>query len=277
MSAVKEPFFYMTDGPPPKSGGPGDNQTYGNYVWVRSEYERLFESAPPGMLRGECTPYYLSSFRAHEKMASEVPRAKLIAVLRDPVRRAYSHWRYMLANGQETITNFLAACDAGDARLRRGWAPDWGYLQIGLYGKQLLHLRQYFPSEQLLLLNYESLSENPALELTRMWSFLGVCDPGSALPWENATPAVAGGLKGKLLGTALRAGFRVRRAVPAELRHTVSARVYDLYRSPLGENAQGQRLEPSEAAQLREYFICDAAVLSDAFGLDVAGWISKCD
>ena len=60
LSGVKEPKFFLTDeSPPPARGGPGDAQTYREYVWRRSDYEALFEPAPAGTLRGESTTLYL--------------------------------------------------------------------------------------------------------------------------------------------------------------------------------------------------------------------------
>src|SRR6266851_10248036 len=60
MSAIKEPKFFLTDGPPPdRGGGPGDVQTYREHVWRRADYETLFAGAPPGALGGESTPFYL--------------------------------------------------------------------------------------------------------------------------------------------------------------------------------------------------------------------------
>ena len=51
MSAVKEPKFFLSDGPPPtKGGGPGDALTYREHIWRRPEYEALFDPAPPGTL-----------------------------------------------------------------------------------------------------------------------------------------------------------------------------------------------------------------------------------
>jgi hypothetical protein len=55
LPTVKEPKFFLSDGPPPRHGGPGDIQTYGEHVWRREEYEALFAPAPPGALRGEAT------------------------------------------------------------------------------------------------------------------------------------------------------------------------------------------------------------------------------
>ncbi len=59
MSRVKEPKFFLTDGPPPADGGPGDIKTYREHIWRRADYEALFAGAPAGALTGESTPFYL--------------------------------------------------------------------------------------------------------------------------------------------------------------------------------------------------------------------------
>jgi hypothetical protein len=55
LSPIKEPKFFLTDGPPPAKGGPGDALTYREHVWRQEDYEALFAAAPPGTLRGEST------------------------------------------------------------------------------------------------------------------------------------------------------------------------------------------------------------------------------
>jgi hypothetical protein len=57
MSAVKEPKFFLTDGPPSAQGGPGDAKTSREHIWRRADYEALFDAAPAGVLRGESTPF----------------------------------------------------------------------------------------------------------------------------------------------------------------------------------------------------------------------------
>jgi len=59
LSPVKEPKFFLTDGPPPTKGGPGDALTYREHIWQRDRYEALFDAAAAGTLRGESTPLYL--------------------------------------------------------------------------------------------------------------------------------------------------------------------------------------------------------------------------
>src|SRR5919199_141812 len=106
LSAVKEPKFFLTDGPPPMTGGPGDPQTYREHVWRRCDYEALFDAAPPGMLRGESTPFYLYDLAAQTRIHALIPQAKLIAILRDPIERAHSNWTHLWSTGLEPVGDF---------------------------------------------------------------------------------------------------------------------------------------------------------------------------
>src|ERR1700751_1343385 len=56
MSPIKEPKFFLTDGPPPTRGGPGDALTYREHVWRREEYEQLFGQAPRARQRADPPP-----------------------------------------------------------------------------------------------------------------------------------------------------------------------------------------------------------------------------
>lgn len=103
MSAVKEPKFFLTDGPPPTRGGPGDVKTYREHVWRQADYEALFDPAPAGQLRGESTPFYLHNRDAQRRIRALIPDAKLIVVLRDPVERAHSNWAHLWSAGLDPV------------------------------------------------------------------------------------------------------------------------------------------------------------------------------
>lgn len=140
MSAIKEPKFFLTDGPPPARGGPGDAKTYREHVWRRADYEALFDPAPAGALRGESTPFYLCDREAQWRIRALIPHAKLIAVLRDPVERAHSNWTHLWSAGLEPIGDVVQACAAESDRIADGWATFWHYTRLGRYGEQLEHL-----------------------------------------------------------------------------------------------------------------------------------------
>ena len=157
MSAVKEPKFFLSDGPPPTKGGPGDALTYREHIWRRPEYEALFDPAPPGTLRGESTPLYLYDRAAVRRIRDTLPRARLIVVLRDPVERAHSNWTHLWSAGLEPVGDFVRACAEEERRIAAGWASFWHYTGLSRYGEQLEYLFTLFPREQVLVLRYRRL------------------------------------------------------------------------------------------------------------------------
>src|SRR5947209_1159841 len=90
--------------------------------WYRSLFplRRRLQRRPPlrnrPAITGEASPYYLFHPFAPERAAQLLPDAKLIVLLRDPVERAWSHYRHEVANGRETMT-FPDALAAEPARL----------------------------------------------------------------------------------------------------------------------------------------------------------------
>ena len=120
LSAIKEPKFFLSDGPPPTRGGPGDALTFREHVWRRADYEALFASAPAGTLRGESTPLYLYDRAAMRRIRDTLPAARLIVILRDPVERAHSNWTHLWSAGLEPVSDFVRACGEEEAPDRGG-------------------------------------------------------------------------------------------------------------------------------------------------------------
>jgi hypothetical protein len=220
LPPVKEPKFFHSDGPPPATGGPGDVQTYQEHVWRQADYEALFDPAPPGTRRGEATPFYLYDLAAHDRIKSLLPQVKLILLLRDPVDRAHSNWTHLWNAGLEPEAAFLDACAAEPARIAAGWAGFWHYVALGQYGRQVQHLLQLFPRDQVLLLRYRDLKDAPATTLDRVCDFLGVrTGLLTAVPKENVNRhVVADNAVNRVLRGTLRAGGRFGHRFPVPLR-----------------------------------------------------------
>lgn len=153
------------------------------FRWYLSGFEK---ASPSWKITGEGSPYYMFHPLAPTRIAAELPDVKLIAVLRDPVERAWSHHQYETAQGYETLP-FLEALDAEPARTageaeRIQADPSYEsyehrhhtYLARGHYAEQLEHLYSLFPREQVLVVQSESLFTDPQGELARVWDFLGV-------------------------------------------------------------------------------------------------------
>ena len=163
--------------------------------------------APPSAVRGESTPFYLADTNAHRRMRDVIPEARIIAVLRDPVDRAYSNWMHLWADGLEPESDILAACDAEEARIAGGWAPFWRYRGLGRYGEQLRVPLLDLPREQVMVLRYRELVDEPVRVLDDVCRFLGV-DTGvvTSIPRDNSRPFVKHGPRRVVLSRVMRAG-----------------------------------------------------------------------
>ena len=271
LSAVKEPkYFLCDDAPPVNQAGPGDAHSAREWVWDRQRYEELFAPAPEGALRGESTPLYLADLDSHQRIHDAVPDARLVAVLRDPVDRAYSNWAHLWADGLETIDDFVAACAEEPRRREAGWAPFWRYLETGLYGRQLLHLFSLFDRDQVHIIRYMDLVGSPAATLDGVCRFLGV-EEGvvTEVPARNVGGYVPPSLYVKVLRGVFRGGASLGQHFPPQVWRKASLPLqWLMQRTP----QHRPELAESERAQLVEYFARDIDVVEEITGWDLSTW-----
>jgi hypothetical protein len=272
MSPVKEPKFFLTDGPPPSQGGPGDAKTYREHVWRRSDYEALFAPATAGQLRGESTPFYLYNRDAHRRIREQVPSAKLIVALRDPVERAHSNWTHLWSAGLDPIGDFVQACADEERRIAAGWADFWRYTALGQYGTQLRDLYEVFPPEQVLVFRYRALIEDPARLLDQVCAFLGVpTGVLTALPRENVTAHPDPTWRHRAVARALRAGHSVTAALPGH----AGAGLIDWLELVLQQDAAPRKpLTWEERQAMIPRFEDDIRLLEKITGEDFSGWLA---
>jgi hypothetical protein len=158
--------------------------------WYRSFFplearRRLARRRGADLVAGESTPYYLFHPEVPARVAASLPDVKLVALLRNPVERAYSHYQHRKRAGREKLS-FEEALAAEERRLAGG--DDLilvnqryrrhhfhrAYFRRGLYAEQLERWLAYFPSDRLLVLRSEDFFERPAETYTEVLEFLGV-------------------------------------------------------------------------------------------------------
>jgi Sulfotransferase family len=271
MSAIKEPKFFLTDGPPPTKGGPGDTLTYREHVWRRADYEALFDPAPAGTLRGEATPLYLYDRAAMRRIRATLPAAKLIVIVRDPVERAHSNWTHLWSAGLEPIGDFVRACGEEERRIAAGWASFWHYAGLGRYGEQLEYLFTLFPREQVLVLRYRLLVDEPAQILDRICAFLGV-EQGllTEIPRQNVTSHPEPTVAHRAVSLAQRAGSAVGSWIPGLTAATLTG---PLERFLQRHSRERQPLSWQQRQQLMPRFEADIKLLEGVLGEDFSDWL----
>ncbi|MFY0406678.1 sulfotransferase family protein [Solicola sp. PLA-1-18] len=269
---LKEPkYFLCDDAPPPAYRGPGDAHSSQEWVWRRADYEAMFAAAPPGTLRGESTPFYLWSPTARRRIAEELPHARLVVVVRDPVDRAYSNWMHLWSDGLEPDADFVSAFGREDERVAAGWAPFWRYRDLGLYGRQLRDLYDRVDPDRVLVLRYGDLVDEPDATLDRVARFLGITEGlVGEVPPDNARPFVAPGLRTSVLSRAVRTGAGLGALVPPKIWRTASR---PLLSALHGDGTTPRpRLQPEQRARLVETYDADITLLEQLTDLDLEHW-----
>ncbi len=179
--------------------------------WERGEkwYRSFFEGNRSLAAAGEATPTYLSTPTAPARMAATVPDARLVAILRDPVKRAYSQYFHMRYYGWENRSFAQAAAE----ELRsRNWDLAPHYLAMGRYAMQLEHLAEHFSREQIRVVLLDEFRTDPSSTLRQVLGHIGV-DP-SVVPEADAAENSFREVRFEPLARRLRASSLVQRLSP---------------------------------------------------------------
>ena len=129
----------------------------------------------PGDITGEWTPDYLGFPWVAPLLARAAPETALMLLLRDPVERFRSGLSFRLSQGALDEENVVV-----DA------------VRQGFYARSLRHLMDYFPTDQILVLQYERCASDPVGQLQATYRFLGLPDH---LPTDLGRPVNLSGTK----------------------------------------------------------------------------------
>lgn len=233
---------------------------------TKEQYLRLFDPAESHQLRGEVSPVYLQSVHVASRVARAVPEAKVAAILRNPVERAFAHFVGRCRDGLETREVFAQtiASELAD-RSPREMAFD-SYLAIGRYGHFLAPWLRAFPREQILILFFEDFVREPVATLNRLFRFLGVGEVDDAFEVERKNQ---GGISTNPVLRAVWTGTvqlrsRLRSHLPKRLRDGAGR----VFLSSMTRPAFPEELRE----RLQEYFESDIDEVERITGRDLSAW-----
>lgn len=259
MSKDKETHFFHND------------RKYG--LGVSYYLDTYFSGSESYPARGEASPEYLATPadvapRIRDTCATET--LKFVIILRDPVQRAYSHYRHQIRHCVEK-RSFAEALRLEEQRLIKNPKRNVGYYSDGLYGKQMSHWLEYFAPEKFLVIRYEDLKIDWRGTLQRVCVHLGV---NPEFEWQKATVANKGGdPRNRLVMRLVADPPRLLRAIG---RRVVKRR----HVAVLRRNIQGLNSRPTPAPRidenleglLRELYAPDIELLEQQTGQDFSRW-----
>lgn len=139
-------------------------------------------------MTGEATPAYMFHPEAPRRLAGILPEARLVALLRNPVDRAFSQYHQRVRKGRESLSFEEAVAaeeaslsDLGSEGFDRGGVPaldarGTSYLSRGLYAGQLARWSTFLEDGRLLILKSEDFFASPGDALPRVLHHLGLPD-----------------------------------------------------------------------------------------------------
>lgn len=157
-------------------------------LWYRSFFPlSLPKLDSQDLITGEATASYICHPQAAQRIAATLPDVKLIALLRNPVDRSYSHYHHTKRIGRENLS-FEEAIAQEESRveqlenesrelgLKSSPAYNYTYLSSGMYAEQLKNWLKLFNKQQLLILKSEDFFNRPETIFKQVLDFLKIPD-----------------------------------------------------------------------------------------------------
>ena len=232
------------------------------------DYQALFADVTTEVAVGEASPNYLFLHkRAVPAIQKYVPRAKLVAILRNPVERTYSdylmHVRQVVGNQKPLAQQVKTSADSSFTLLK------------GRYFTGVKHFLETFGHQQVKLFLYEDLKDDAAALMANLYSFIGV-DPQFAVDvgQRQQTAEVP---KNQSINHLLRTNNPVRSAVGTLLRTVMPEEQRQKLRSHLiAANSAGKEALPlsePDRQLLKAYYREDILQLQALIDRDLSTWL----
>jgi sulfotransferase family protein len=273
MSPWKEPKFFAFESEADlgfRAANGREAPVNETVVLDRAEYEELFDAARGEQALGEASTHYLYEPKAPVRIKELVPDMKLIAVLRNPVDRAFSSYQHLVRDDLEPL-DFGPALDAEPGRITENFALLYRYVDAGRYTEQLERYESLFPEEQLLVLLHDDLRTDPEGTCRQIFGFLGVDDsfvPKRAEDY-NASGVPRHRYMHRLLNPSTATKRRLWSLTPSRIREPL----LDLQTRMVNRNLQRQKIPPEEQGRLREVFRDEIGRLEQRLDRDLAHWL----
>jgi hypothetical protein len=270
MSPVKEPKFFAVEGKKLDFRGPNDEMSMNRKsITDLDTYRTLFSGVTDEKAIGEASTLYLYSPEAPGRIKHYIPQARLIAILRNPVDRAYSSFIQRVQKGHEPLTDFAQALREEENRAHNNWAPRWQSKRIGFYHAHLRRYYDIFERNQIKVFLYEDLKGDPASVLQNIFRFLEVDE--ARLPDVSLKHNISGVPRNRLLHELLNKPNPIksilRLVVPKGLRPRLTAFMEN-------QNIGGPPpLDQDVREELIDLYREDILKLEELIGRDLSRWL----
>ena len=277
MSANKEPHFFAFESQTPNFCGPGDAQAWLNTSSVTqlADYQRLFADARPEQKCAEASTMYLYLNDSCDRIAhyshQNGHQTKLIAILRHPLTRAYSHYAHLRREGREWESDFRRALEQESERKAKNWSPAWHYRSVGQYHSQIKQYLETFGPNAVKVYLYDDLQKDPQGVYRSIFEFIGV-DTSIQIDTSVRHNTTSNFRKNRVVHHFLTQpnGLKsvLKQWIPKHIRQPLAAKAYRKNVVP------SQPLSPTLYNELLPTFESDILKLGSILGRDLSHWMA---
>ncbi len=195
LPPIKEPHYFVTD--LPKSiYNPSVYFSLENYfdtefpndlhianLQTLEQYEKIYELAQNEKYLVDASTAYLNHPESAQLIYNYNPKGKILILLRDPIKRAYSHYIMNTGLGRET-KDFETVIKEEINLFNAGNLPIWSYLGMSFYQENIEKYKKYF-GDNVLLLNLDDYKKDKDKFLDSLSQFLDISKENIELPQSN--------------------------------------------------------------------------------------------
>ncbi len=263
ISRKKEPNFFLHD-----EGSPIVDSRKKMAAYTLDWYQYWFRKADEKAI-GEASVSYLANEKAPMRIKSMIPDVKLIAILREPVSRAYSHYLFNKRNNREDAENLLSAI-TNDKKL----GSPQKYFERGLYFHYLKNYFELFDNQNIKIFLFEDFTSNSLKVVQEVFTFLDV--DNNFIPVLGAKDAASGIPRNRELYKFIHKDNSIKKALrplvrmlfpEAQKRRTLWTQVVDM-------NLSRPPLDTDTKQVLSEMYKPDILQLQKLINRDLSKWFS---
>jgi hypothetical protein len=242
------------------------------YYW-----NSCYVQKPNSSVYFEADPIYMYARGCMARIRDCAPDARIVVMLRNPVDRAYSQYRYRMTYARYR-ESFAEMCDRESSRISRGDADrlEYGCLDRSRYAPQIREILTHFPSEHVYYIVFEKFIADQAAQFGKLLSWLGLPQMQVEPARENATAAARSVGLARLL---YHPGYRgLRGAVGGLLPQALRRRVYSAVAAANSRDLMPEERAPLDRSlrrQLLSELRSDIVEVEELTGMDMHHWLES--
>lgn len=231
-----------------------------NYHRGRAWYDRRLPDSDGSAVVGDVSEGYLPSSKAPERIDDALPDTTLVFCVRNPVRRAFSHWWHGYGKGYHEYEF---------SNVFRSHSSFQWWIEPGFYAEHLERYRQYFSEDQIELLFFDDLKADDEAFVQDLYAAIGADDdfvPPEVGDTSNEATHAAPGLW-------MAARNYLRHAAPEWLKQSVLEPVYHTVRPLMESRSEYEEgIDPDLREDLEAIYRDDVRRLEEMTGRSFDHW-----